>query len=204
MKPFAGLLLAAFVVSPPTLARAQSPAPTGAAVYAERCATCHDATDATRAPSRESLRARSTSVILASLAPTGVMAPQGAQLTDAEKQAVAAFLAQSDAAASLVLPAPAAAPAASPTATGDPMVGRCATTTPLPESLAPMWNGWGNDPSNARFQPAAAAGLTPSEVPGLTLKWAFAFPGATTSSAQPAVAGGRVFVGSEAGGVWSL
>src|SRR5688500_13334643 len=119
MKPFVGLLLAlpAFVASPPTLARAQSPASTGAAVYAERCATCHDATDATRAPSRESLRARSTSVILATLSPTGVMAPQGAQLTDAEKQAVATFLAQSDSAASPPSPAPAATPAASPAAT---------------------------------------------------------------------------------------
>ena len=206
MKRFAGLLLAAFVVAPAALARAQSPATAGAAVYAERCATCHEATDATRAPSLVSLRARSTPAILAALSPTGVMAPQGAQLTAAEMQAVAAFLAQPDAASSTsaASPAPVTAPAASPAATEDPTVGRCATTPPLPESLAPMWNGWGNDPSNGRFQPAAAAGMTPSAVPSLTLKWAFAFPGATTSTSQPAVAGGRVFVGSEAGDVWSL
>ena len=45
---------------------------------------------------------------------------------------------------------------------------------PDPASL-PMWNGWGNDRSNTRFQDAKAAGLTAADVPKLTLKWAFAF-----------------------------
>ena len=205
MNRFVGVFLIGAVLSPSALARAQSPTPSGAAVYAERCATCHDATDTTRAPSRESLRARSIAAILAALSPTGVMAPQGAQLTAAEKQSVAAFLAPPDPSTPpATSSAPSGATAATPAAAGDPVVGGCATTPPLPQSLAPAWNGWGNDTSNARFQPSAAAGLTPADVPRLTLKWAFAFPGATTSTSQPAVAGGRVFVGSEAGGVWSL
>jgi polyvinyl alcohol dehydrogenase (cytochrome) len=180
-------------------------APSGAAIYEERCATCHEATDATtRAPSRDSLRARSVEAILASLEPAGVMAPQGLQLSAAEKQAVATFLA-----APTPAPAPVAASAAAGGATGaaaaDPGPGQCANPAPaFGNSLAPMWNGWGNGPANGRFQDSAAAGLTAQSVPQLTLKWAFAFPGATSASGQPTVAGGRVFVGSEAGGVWSL
>ena len=40
----------------------------------------------------------------------------------------------------------------------------------------PMWNGWGDDASNRRFQNAKAAGLTAADVPKLKLKWAFGFP----------------------------
>ena len=167
--------------------------PSGATIYAERCATCHDAADATRAPTRESLRARSAEAIVAALSPGGVMSAQGAPLSAPEKQAVAAFLGA---------PAPAAGTATAD-ASRDP--GLCAATA---AAFAPgtgaAWNGWGNDLSNARFQPAPAAGLSAATVPKLRLKWAFAFPGATTATTQPAVVGGRVFVGSEAGGVWSL
>jgi len=58
--------------------------------------------------------------------------------------------------------------------------------------------------TNARFQPAGAAGLTADQVPHLTLKWAFGFPDATSAWAQPTVAGGRVFVGSQNGTVYAL
>jgi polyvinyl alcohol dehydrogenase (cytochrome) len=68
----------------------------------------------------------------------------------------------------------------------------------------PRWNGWGVSPTNARFQPADQAGLTAEQVPRLRLKWAFGFPGASSARAQPAVADGRVFVGSENGVVYAL
>jgi polyvinyl alcohol dehydrogenase (cytochrome) len=74
---------------------------------------------------------------------------------------------------------------------------------PSPASL-PMWNGWGNDLSNTRSQPAQSAGMTAADVPKLTLKWAFAFPGATAASGQPAIVGGRVFVGNVNGLVYAL
>ncbi len=45
-------------------------------------------------------------------------------------------------------------------------------------SASPLWNGWGADASNARFQTAKAAGLPADQVPNLKLKWAFGFPGA--------------------------
>jgi polyvinyl alcohol dehydrogenase (cytochrome) len=64
------------------------------------------------------------------------------------------------------------------------------------------WNGWGVDATNTRYQPAP--GLTPDQVPKLKVKWAFGFPDTTMAYAQPAVAGGRVFVGSGSGKVYSL
>ena len=48
------------------------------------------------------------------------------------------------------------------------------------------------------------ARLAASDLPRLKLKWAFGFPGATRSVAQPTVFGGRVFVGSQNGKVYSL
>jgi polyvinyl alcohol dehydrogenase (cytochrome) len=48
------------------------------------------------------------------------------------------------------------------------------------------------------------AGFGAPDVPRLKLKWAFGFPGANAAPAQPAVAGGRVFVGSATGTVYAL
>ena len=61
----------------------------------------------------------------------------------------------------------------------------------------PHWNGWGVDSSQHRFQPAAMARLAPSDAGRLKLKWAFGFPGAVRSVAQPTIFGGRVFGGSQ-------
>ena len=68
----------------------------------------------------------------------------------------------------------------------------------------PSWNGWGVDLTNSRFQSTESAGLGRAEVPGLKLKWAFGFPGASATYGQPTVVGGRLFVGSEDGSVYSL
>jgi len=78
------------------------------------------------------------------------------------------------------------------------------TGDPSRSFSGPQWNGWGVDLDNSRFQPADAAGLSADQIPKLKLKWAFAFPGAIGAYSQPAVAGGRVFVGSAAGVVYSL
>ena len=55
-----------------------------------------------------------------------------------------------------------------------------------------------------RFQPGAMAQLAAADVPHLKLKWAFGFPGASRAVAQPTIIGGRVFVGSQGGKVYSL
>ena len=70
-------------------------------------------------------------------------------------------------------------------------------------SLAPGdWNGWSVEPDNSRYQPKP--GLSAADIPRLKLKWAFGFPGDNRAYSQPVVAGGRVFVGSVGGTVYSL
>jgi polyvinyl alcohol dehydrogenase (cytochrome) len=172
-------------------AAAWAQTPNAAAIYKDRCASCHDpgpGAAASRAPARETLSSRTAQQIFATLEPGGSMAANASGLSTAEKQAVAAYLS-----------------ATSATAPADSNVGRCAASPPLPDlSSLPMWNGWGNDGSNARFQNARAAGLTAADVPKLTLKWAFGFPGSTSASGQPTVAAGRVFVGNSNGFVYAL
>lgn len=73
-----------------------------------------------------------------------------------------------------------------------------------PPADSPVWNAWGVDLGNNRFQAASSARLSREEVPGLKLKWAFGFPGASASYGQPTVFAGRLFVGSEDGTVYSL
>jgi polyvinyl alcohol dehydrogenase (cytochrome) len=98
--------------------------------------------------------------------------------------------------------------------TGKPF-GQALVTTPSPQSMCPvregdfvslfsgpLWNGWGVN--NTRYQDRAMAGFTAAEVPRLKLKWAFGFPGDVAADAQPMVAGGRVFVGSQSGNVYAL
>jgi polyvinyl alcohol dehydrogenase (cytochrome) len=63
---------------------------------------------------------------------------------------------------------------------------------------------WGITPENTRFIPAEAAGLEASDVPRLSLKWAFAYPGATRARSQPVVAGNTVYMGSQDGTIYAL
>jgi len=84
---------------------------------------------------------------------------------------------------------------------------RCAAqmvSAPFSGDSGPSWNGWGAGVANTRFQSADQAGITAAQVPNLKLKWAFAFPDAVSSWSQPTVVGGRVFVGSAGGTVYSL
>ena len=183
-----------FQAWPPGLVRAQeviSLGGTAPALYRERCASCHDGGpdgQASRAPLRASLAALDREAIVAALSPGGAMAPMATGMTAVERLAVAAFLSTSTA------------------AVVDPAAGRCNTPSrPLSETAAlPQWNGWGNDLTNSRFQPAAAAGLNAQTVPRLTLKWAFGVPGVTAMSGQPTVFGGLVLVGTESGVVYAL
>jgi polyvinyl alcohol dehydrogenase (cytochrome) len=97
-------------------------------------------------------------------------------------------------------------PAAVAPANPETIVGRCPTRVLMPAAKpgASAWNGWGVDVRNSRFQTAAQARLTASDVSRLRLKWAFGFDGATVAFSQPAVASGRLFVGSESGDVFAL
>jgi len=153
----------------------------GAALFEEHCASCHRPDSSTRAPLRDVLARVPRPAILAALE-TGNMKAQGAALTLVERRAIAEFL--------------------SPiVATAEPRTGFCAAAPPK-MSAAIGWNGWGLDLANTRFQPSP--GLTVQQVSALKLKWAFGFPNGKSVFGQPAIAGGRLFLGSEDGTVYSL
>jgi polyvinyl alcohol dehydrogenase (cytochrome) len=81
-----------------------------------------------------------------------------------------------------------------------PEKNRC--TQHNPATLAgPQWNGWGRDLDNSRFQPDA--GMSAADVPRLKVKWAFGYR-ASSVYGQPTVVGGRVYVTSASGRVYSL
>ena len=156
--------------------------------FTERCASCHD-TAKDGAPERYALTQYTPEQILASMT-TGKMAPYAKGLKEIDMKVVAVYaggrpLGSSD--------------------SGDAsrMKNQCSAKPPLPDPFRPgSWNGFGVDATNSRFQPAA--GLTAAQVPNLKLKWAFGFPMGNSAYDQPTVAGGRVFIGSDTGFVYSI
>jgi len=111
-------------------------APSGAAVFDNHCAACHAGTYA-RVPPVAALRERPRESIVDALV-TGVMRQQGAELSDAERRAVAEYLT-----------------GRAPGSRGvDTAAARCAAPPPLNLSGGPRWNEWGVGLANARFQPA--------------------------------------------------
>jgi polyvinyl alcohol dehydrogenase (cytochrome) len=163
-------------------------APSGEAVFDASCVMCHNGDDA-RAPALEVMRARSPQAIIEALT-SGSMRYQGLALSGDERRAVAEFISGRRLRGTV-----SGATAGMCTGQRSPFV------TPF---AGPSWNGWGATIQNAHFQPAAKAGLTAADLPRLHVKWAFGFADTTSSWAQPAVAGGRLFVGSQNGTVYAL
>ncbi len=159
----------------------------GATVYKQLCASCHDG-GVDRAPDREALRAMTPERVLNALQ-GGVMTSMASGRTPLEHRGVAEFVTgKSFSQAFDSTPSPQA---------------MCSATTDFSNPLAgPQWNGWGVNTSNTRYQDGT--GFTAAQVPRLKLKWAFGFPGEVSADAQPAMAGGRVFVGTQSGTVYSL
>ncbi len=80
----------------------------------------------------------------------------------------------------------------------------CPSNPPMSDPYAgPYWSGWG-DMANTRYQRTEEAGITAAEVPSLELKWAFGFPLGISAYGTPAVASGRVFIGTDTGWIYSL
>lgn len=162
----------------------------GDALYRNNCAQCHDA-GVGRAPVRDTFRSMSPEQVLAAME-TGPMISMAINVPAEGRRAIASFVTgkQFGTALSTTPSAKAMCPAAS-NAGFDPGAGAA-------------WTGWGGNTSNTRFQNAAMAGLTAGQVPRLKLKWAFGFPGELNANGHPTYAGGRVFVGSPGGKIYSL
>jgi len=117
---------------------------------------------------------------------TGPMISMAVRLTTADRRAIAEFVSGK--------------PIGQPLVTTPPAKAMCTGETFTTDGAA--WTGWGGNASNTRFQ--SEAGIAAADVPRLKVKWAFAFPGDIQAYSQPTIAGGRVFVGSPGGKVYSL
>ena len=161
----------------------------------ERCAICHGGADdeapagTEAAPPYATLQQLAPETILQAVT-TGAMRVHAEGLSDDYKLAMAEFISGRK---------------LGPLEAGEAsnMPNRCSAMSPLGNVAGPStWNGWGPDASNARYQ--ANPGLTPAQIPSLTLKWAFGFPGVSSVYGQPTIVGERVFVGVDTGYVYAL
>ncbi|MEP7352798.1 MAG: PQQ-binding-like beta-propeller repeat protein [Acidobacteriota bacterium] len=180
-------LLISALLLPACLLAQETAAPTtdGQTLYQQRCATCHQQPVNTRIPSRADLAKLQPQQVVDALE-KGAMTTQAAGLSSVQIRALAAYVG--------IVPAGPASTATNNT---------CPANNQKPFNPGPNdWNGWGNNNQNTRFQPNP--GLTAADVPKLKLKWAFGFPNDTRAVAQPAIVGGRIFVGSHGGVVYSL
>jgi len=162
----------------------------GPTLYKQLCASCHE-TGTDRAPGRDALRAMSPERVLAALE-KGAMLSMAAGRTGVERRDIAEFVTgKSFAQALSTTPSPQAMCRGTGGDFANPLAG-------------PIWNGWGVNTANTRYQEGAQAGFTAAEVARLKPKWAFGFPGELSADAQPTVAGGRVFVGTQSGTVYAI
>ncbi len=159
----------------------------GIFAFTSKCASCHDS-GRDGAPDRYTLNRRTPEQVLATIT-TGPHAAHADGLTEWQKRVMAVYLGGR----------PLGAFQAGDAAT---MPNRCTAAPAFTPFTGSEWNGWGADGTNTRFQPAP--GLSAAETPALTLKWAFGFPQGNSAYGQPAVVGGRVFVGADTGFVYAL
>jgi polyvinyl alcohol dehydrogenase (cytochrome) len=151
----------------------------GEALFKTRCASCHDpAVD--RAPPKVALARRFPDDIATALK-TGVMQPMAAALSDADIHAIATYLGADGMTEQA----------------GDPPV--CASSGRFSLS-GPGWNGWSIDARNSRFQPDP--GLSRANVSRLKVKWSMTYTGGRYG--QPIIVGGRLFLTSSSGRIYSL
>jgi polyvinyl alcohol dehydrogenase (cytochrome) len=157
----------------------------GATLYKERCAACHDA-PAARIPSISAIRQMTGEAIYAALS-NGVMKSQASGLSTQQMIAIIAYIGPTGGAN-----------------TKAAFQKTCTADTPFKVDATTAWAGWSPSVTNARFQDAKAAGLAAADVPKLKLKWAFNLGPVTLGRGQPAVAGNRVFFGTQSGDVYSI
>lgn len=158
----------------------------GKQMFADACASCHDA-GLDRAPHSNILREMAPEAILRALT-DGAMREQGSAFSPAERTAIAEWLAGQKLGAATA-----------------PEIARCSgPAARFDHNQPPVLPGWGFSPANAHALSARDAGIGRRNVSRLSLKWAFAFPGATRVRSQPSFAGGALLIGSQSGAVHAL
>jgi polyvinyl alcohol dehydrogenase (cytochrome) len=159
----------------------------GESLYNEVCAMCHAAPTDERTPRREALATYTANSVFNSLT-QGIMAPQGASLTNEQKIALAEYLTDSRMQADTIAG-----------------LARCQQEMPeLDLSLSGNWNGWGNGDSNPRFQSAEGTAISASTLSELEFVWALGLENASAARAQPSVINTVMFMGSTSGTVYAM
>jgi len=165
----------------------------------DRCSQCHDDGEnpvvgaragAAPVPALNALRSKTAELVFRTMDGAGQMVPHATGWSVDDRRRVAEFITGKKLSLHDTLA---------------PEEDRCDFAPPAVDLVkTPLSGGWGMDPGNGRFQPAATAGLSVSAIPTLRLKWAFGFPGVARAWAQPTVAAGRVYVGTESGLVYAI
>jgi polyvinyl alcohol dehydrogenase (cytochrome) len=188
---FVQVAAALLVMFPLTVDLVLAQSTVGVRLFETKCASCHQSAQNQKAPDAAVLRKKTTETVYAALSKGPHTQIQ--LMSEEDKKTLAEYLGGMKLGVTRI-------------ADVKMMPNRCASNPPMSDgAAASIWNGWGGDPStNARFQPASAAGLGAAQVPNLKLKWAFGLPLAEEAHSQPTIAGGRIFVGSDAGTVYSL
>ena len=151
----------------------------GETLFKARCASCHDPA-IERAPPKVALARRFPDDIATTLK-TGVMQPMAAGMSDEDIHAIATYLGADGMTEQA----------------GDPPA--CARSGKFSLS-GPGWNGWSIDARNSRFQPDP--GLSNANVSRLKVKWSMTYTGGRYG--QPIIVGGRLFLTSSSGRIYSL
>lgn len=161
----------------------------GEALFTARCAACHlnpDPKDNAHAPSKEDMSKFTPNVVYSALT-DGLMRLQGAEISDADRRAIATYLTGKQ-------------------VTDVPLqqtANMCPSNPPLGEPAAsPLWNGWGPDVHNDRY--AKNGGIAAADLSKLELEWAYGLPGESQARGQPAVVSGRMYVGNRAGALYAV
>ena len=160
-------------------------APSGEAVFQQRCASCHDSGDP-RIPMRAELKKLTVATITRTL-DFGLMASIASPMRRDERDAVAAFL---------------GIPGGNGTPPAKAFCGD--RTVRIDDHAKTVWNGWSPSLANTRYQPGDLAGLSIAQVPKLNLKWAYGYDGDIVAFSPPTVLGDQLFVGSAGGVVQAL
>ena len=183
------IVLTSFFYSPSWAVAPAGGKPDGKALYESHCAKCH-AGQSTRAAKLDILQRLPAEFVLHSLE-LGKMKFQGVLRTNEERRAISEWITGKK---------------LKPESMTDETVAGFCEGAPGEFSVeegAPQWNGWGVDLVNSRFQSAEHAGVSPNQVPKLKVKWVFGLP-MDYQTSQPTVVGGRVFIGTMKGRVYSI
>jgi polyvinyl alcohol dehydrogenase (cytochrome) len=159
------------------LTAAEDAAHPGRAVYEQNCASCHDNTERSGAPTLESIRTLNTATVRYALE-LGYMQQQASHLTPEQREQVIDWLPASEGNDDWVQHARCSIKLRRVAIDGAP---RTAVS-------------FGLDPANNRSQSTQQSGLRKADMENLELAWAVAFPQTPTMRSQPVIVGDTIFI----------